>query len=87
MSVKNAVKALVGVVIFHIHHTAWPLLDDDFCIIFQLLREAGTSVMEILKVDVVSFVYIPVQVNPLLFNHGSLVSLFTRFALHMLQNW
>lgn len=30
---------------------------------FQLLREAGTSVLEILKVDVVSFVYIPIQVS------------------------
>ncbi|KAJ6939633.1 hypothetical protein NC651_005944 [Populus alba x Populus x berolinensis] len=28
-----------------------------------LLREAGTSVLEILKVDVVSSVYIPIQVT------------------------
>ncbi|XP_017981411.1 PREDICTED: protein SABRE [Theobroma cacao] len=31
----------------------------------HLLREAGSSILEIMKVDVVSFVYIPIQVSPL----------------------
>lgn len=31
-------------------------------LILQLLREAGSSILEILKVDLISFVYIPVQV-------------------------
>lgn len=50
---------------FHISHSVWPLVDYAFCIMFQLLREAGTSVLEILKVNVVSFVYIPMQVIPI----------------------
>lgn len=35
--------------------------------IFQLLREAGSSLMEILKVDVISLVYIPLEVSHVLF--------------------
>ena len=47
---------------FYNHVTA-SFINGDFFIIFQLLREAGTSVLEILKVDVVSFLYIPIQVS------------------------
>lgn len=32
-------------------------------LILQLLRGAGSSILEILKLDLVSFVYIPVQVG------------------------
>jgi hypothetical protein len=38
-------------------------VDGDFSVTFQLLREAGTSVLEILKVDVISFLYVPIQVS------------------------
>jgi hypothetical protein len=45
------------------NHVTSLLVDGDFSVTFQLLREAGTSVLEILKVDVVSFLYVPVQVS------------------------
>ena len=51
---------------------------------FQLLREAGTSVLEILKVDVVSFVYIPIQVSMMLLSCGTILSL--NFVLFLLVN-
>ena len=51
---------------------------------FQLLREAGTSVLEILKVDVVSFVYIPIQVSMMLLSCGTILSL--NFVLFFLVN-
>ena len=48
---------------FYNHVTASLLVDGDFSVIFQLLRESGTSVLEILKVDVISFLYVPIQVS------------------------
>lgn len=51
------------VILFYIHCHFGLFLTAIFGIIFQLLREAGTSVLEILKLDFVSFLYIPIQVN------------------------
>lgn len=39
----------------------------DFTVSLQLLKEDDISVLEILKLDVISSVYVPVQVCPLKF--------------------
>lgn len=40
------------------------IIDIGFSFRFQLLRESGSSVLEIMKFGVSSFVNIPVQVSP-----------------------
>lgn len=47
-------------------HFSTLLLTDKYCffpLILQILREAGSSILEILKVDLVSFVRVPVLVS------------------------
>jgi len=57
---------LADLVIWFLFFTVLFLADKFcFCLIIKLLREAGSSILEILKVDLASFVYIPVQVSGL----------------------
>lgn len=68
LSVFIIILFMIQICVFILFYQAWKMTNYvDFTVSLQLLKEDDISVLEILKLDVISSVYVPVQVCPFKF--------------------